>query len=144
MTDASPAFVAVAGLYDARSRAGTRMLAGHTDATHSGLWGGKVQVYAFPTDDAAHPYTLYAKTKARPDLTFACRLELRHSNSGTPILFGTWGGVRVYVFPQTAERHSKDCLPDYELCIRIEDWSAKHDGPPTKHEPTLAETGHEE
>lgn len=132
MTDASPAFVAVAGLYDARSRAGAKMLAGHTDATHAGIWG-KAQFYIFADARDPDARLLYAKTKEQPDLTFACRLELRHSTSGTPILFGTWGGVRVYVMKNDAERHPKDCLPDFYLQIRIEDYLANGGAVPTSN-----------
>lgn len=131
MTDASPQFVVVCGLYDAVSRAHHRMLAGHTDAKYAGVWGG-TQFYAFPRDGGG--WTLNVKTQAAPDLTFACVLEERQSTSGKPVLFGTYRGTRLYIVPQPRPRTPKDCLPDYELMIRIEDYDIRQDGPSAQGE----------
>lgn len=121
-SDTSPSgFVVVADFYNRRSRAHNALLAGRTDVEYAGLWG-RAQVYVMCNFEGQ--YTLFAKTPARPHFHPICVLEERKSASGKPVLFGRWDGTRVYIVENEADRHPKDCLPDFQLLVRIEDWLA--------------------
>lgn len=60
-------------------------------------------------------------------------LYKKQSRSGKTLYFGQWNGLRLYLF-ERENRQPKDAQPEFDLCVRTEDYNVKL-GPPKGDKP---------